>query len=239
MGRIVAISSGDLASTRPLNIHAIELSGKTNPHILFIGTASGDAEGYIENITREYSSLGCELRPLCIATKIYSEDEINSLLSWADVIYVGGGDTISMMQAWKQHGLDSKLKEIYEKDSAVLTGISAGAICWFSCGHSDSASFQNQNEWNYCWAENMLDLFHMAFCPHYDEEGRKSFDLMLKEKEMLGLAMESDTAFVENNGKQYYVRSSESAKAYILQYNKDKLSKNEVSFAQTLLSNSL
>ncbi|MFR6163298.1 MAG: Type 1 glutamine amidotransferase-like domain-containing protein [Mediterraneibacter gnavus] len=74
-------------------------------------------------------------------------------------MYVGGGDTIFMMQIWKQYKLDEKLLEIYEKDFAVLTGISAGAICWFNCGYSDSGSFQEGNDWNYCWANGMLHLF--------------------------------------------------------------------------------
>ena len=51
MGRVVAIAGGDLLSTRKLNVHAITLSNKTTPNVLFIGTASHDAEGYIDAIT--------------------------------------------------------------------------------------------------------------------------------------------------------------------------------------------
>lgn len=57
-----------------------------------------------------------------------------------------------MMQTWKKYGVDEKLKQIYEKDSAVLTGISAGAICWFYCGHSDSEASHNEDNGKYCWA---------------------------------------------------------------------------------------
>lgn len=230
MGRIVAIAGGDLTSTRALNKYAIQLSGQSNPHVLFVGTASRDAEGYIENITKEYTSLGCEIQALCLISRSYSDEEIDSLLSWADIIYVGGGDTIFMMETWKRYGLDVKLKNIYEKDLAVLTGISAGAICWFTCGHSDSEYFKNESNWKYCWANEMLGIFHMAYCPHYEEEGRDSFDKMLKEKNMPGLAMESDTAFVENNGSQYYIRSYDSAKAYVIQYKKEVMDKYEVNF---------
>ena len=94
MGRIVAIAGGDLLSTRPLNIHAIKLSNKTNPNVLFIGTASHDAKGYIEVITKEYIFLGCAVKSLCLVTDAYSEHEMDTILSWADIIYVGGGDTI-------------------------------------------------------------------------------------------------------------------------------------------------
>lgn len=98
MGRIVAIAGGDLLSTRKLNLHTIQLSNKANSRVLFVGTASYDAEGYIEAITKEWTSLGCDVKSLSLTSKSYRDKEIDQLLSWADIIYVGGGDTISMMQ---------------------------------------------------------------------------------------------------------------------------------------------
>ena len=231
MGRVVAIAGGDLSSTRELNMHTIKLANKSNPNVLFIGTASGDTEGYIEAITNAFNLLKCEVKPLCLCSKEYDDKEIDSLLSWADIIYVGGGDTVSMIQIWKQHRLDVKLKRIYEKDLAVLTGLSAGAICWFNCGHSDSESFNEEDNCNYCWANGMLDIFHIAYCPHYNEEGRNSFDEMIVEKDMPGLAMENNTAFVENNGKQYFIRSMPNATAYSIQYINNIIQKREVEFA--------
>ena len=230
MGRVVAIAGGDLLSNRPLNQHAIKLTEKKAPSVLYIGTASRDSEENIKAITEEYRFLGCELKALCLVTGKPDEAEIDALLSWADLIYVGGGDTISMMKIWKEHGLDRKLYEIYRNDSAVLTGISAGAICWFHCGHSDSESFHKREGWNFCWADGMLNFFPMAYCPHYDEDGRNSFDAMLKEKNMPGLAMENNTAFVENNGMQYFIRSSCSARGFIIQYTDGIINKKPVEF---------
>ncbi len=230
MGRIVAISGGDLISTKELNLHAIKLSNKSDTHVLFIGTASNDAEGYIEKFSEEYRQFGCDVKSLCLVTKTYTNEEIDELLSWSDLIYVGGGDTISMMKVWKQYDLDLKLKEIYHQDKAVLTGISAGAICWFNCGHSDSESFKTDGAWTFCWANDMLDIFHMVFCPHYDEEGRASFDEMLKEKNLVGLAMENDTAFVEDNGKQYFLRSNSAANVFEIQYKNGLMDKKKIGF---------
>lgn len=230
MGRIVAISGGDLSSTRPLNLHAIKLSGKTNPNVLFVGTASRDADGYIASIEKEYENLGCSVKSLCLVTKSYQDEDIGRLLSWADIIYVGGGDTVSMMLVWKQHGLDKKLKEIYRKDSAVLTGLSAGAICWFHCGHSENESFQGNEDRRYRWADGMLNLLDYAFCPHYNENGRESFDSMLKEKNLIGLAMENDTAFVENNGNQYFIKSNPFAKAFEIRYKNELIEKKPAEF---------
>lgn len=230
MGRIVAIAGGDLKSTRQLNKYAIKLSKKSNPNVLFVGTASQDANGYIEVFTKEYTALGCSVKSLCLTTNTSSDHEIEALLSWADIIYVGGGDTIFMMQTWRKFGLDQKLKRVYEQDSAVLTGISAGAICWFACGHSDSEAFQNEENWNYCWADDMLDLFHMAFCPHYNEEGRDSFDTMLEQKNMTGLAMENNTAFVVVHEKQFFIRSTSDIKAYLVENREGIIEKREVNF---------
>lgn len=230
MGRIVAIAGGNLSSTRELNAHTIKLTNVKNPDVLFIGTASHDANEYIEVITKAFNLLECEVKSLCLCSKNYTEQEIDDLLAWADIIYVGGGDTIFMMQIWKQYGLDEKLKKIYEKDLAVLTGISAGAICWFRCGYSDSESFHDEENWNYCWADGMLDIFHMAYCPHYNEEGRNSFDERLREKDLVGLAMENDTAFVENNGYQYFVRSNANAKAFMITYKNEIMEKQDIKF---------
>lgn len=227
MGRIVAIASGDLLSTRPLNKYAIKLAKKKNPNVLFIGTASRDAQDYQDTFTKEYNKMGCEVKYLCLVPAT-GEDRINNLLSWADIIYVGGGDTVFMMQMWKKYGVDEKLKKIYEKDSAVLTGISAGAICWFCCGHSDSQSFSKESEWEYCWADG-LGIVPMAFCPHY-EERQSSFDTMLLEKNMPGLAMENNTAFVENDGERYFIRSSNEAQAFLIQYQADEMQKRSVEF---------
>ncbi|MBQ5782362.1 MAG: Type 1 glutamine amidotransferase-like domain-containing protein [Oscillospiraceae bacterium] len=233
MGRIVAISGGDLKSTKALNQYALDLCGKSNANVLFIGTASDDAPPYINNFKNAYSQFDCNVKVLSLVAEQYEASRIDDLLNWADVIYIGGGDTVRMMEVWKQYGLDEKLKTIYHNDSAVLTGISAGAICWFSCGHSDSESFY-RDDWQYVWADGMLDIFHAAFCPHYNEEGRDSFDTMLKEKQLVGLAMENDTAFVVNGFEQYHIRCNPDAKGYMLRYAGDSLAKREVIFKYTL-----
>ncbi len=228
MGRIVAIAGGDLTSTEPVNKFSIQLSGKKQPHLLFIGTASQDASDYIARISAHFSQLGCIVDTLSLTRETYNQTQIDEKLAWADIIYVGGGDTVAMMNIWKQNMLDQKLIEIYRLDRAVLTGISAGALCWFQCGHSDSESFSGKSDWNYIFAEHMLDLHHFAFCPHYNEPGRDSFDHMLKEKDVPGLAMENETAFVEVDGKISFVRSREDACAYKIEYRNNQMIKEAV-----------
>lgn len=226
MGRIVAISSGDLKSTKPINEYAINMLNGTTKHVLFIGTASNDAREYIENITRAFSELGCELRALELTAKTYAFDEIKAMISWADIIYVGGGDTICMVNVWRKYGVDILLKEVYENDSAILMGISAGAICWFNCGCTDSELAELRDGLTYGWANDMLNIHPYAFCPHY-EDRTADFEVLLQEKQIDGLAMESDTAFVEDNGNIYYIKCSEKASVYMFEWINGKYEKIE------------
>ncbi|PYY11819.1 MAG: hypothetical protein DMG69_03045 [Acidobacteria bacterium] len=59
----------------------------------------------------------------------------------------GGGNTLQMMRVWRRLGVDKSLKSAYE-NGTLLSGISAGSICWFDSGHSDSMSFSNPRNWN-------------------------------------------------------------------------------------------
>lgn len=226
MGRIVAIAGGDLKTTHKINQYIVALTKKENPNFLFIGTASCDAEEYISNIHDEFEPLGCSVKELNIATKRYSENEIDYLLNRADIIYVGGGDTAFMMETWKKYRLDRKLKNLYLTDQAVLSGISAGAMCWFNCGHSDSSVFWNDDAVGYGWVNGLLDIFPYVFCPHYDER-TGIFDEMMKERTIPGLALESNVAFVENGGCVSFVASDDSSKAYIIRCVEGNLRKQE------------
>ena len=227
MGRIVAIASGDLGTTRAINEYAIKMIMGTTRKVLFVGTASHDAPEYIENFTKAFIELGCEVRALQLTTKEYPYEELQETIFWADLIYVGGGDTIFMRNVWKKCGVDQLLKEVYEKDGAVLMGISAGAICWFQCGCTDSELAEVKPGATYGWANDMLNLQKYAFCPHY-EDRVEDFAVLLKEKTIDGLAFESDTAFVEENGKVYYIKSNEAAKAYRFAYKDGKYHQEEL-----------
>ncbi len=214
MGRIVAIGGGDLQSNVPINKYIVEMDEKNSHNFLFVGTASGDDEGYIENIKKAFEPLNCQAKALCLTKEEYSQTEIDELLEWADIIYVGGGDTFSMMEIWRKYGLDKKLREVYTKDTAILAGISAGAMCWFDCGHSDSEVFWVNGIIQYGWVEQLLNMHPYAYCPHY-EERVESFEKMITEKNISGLAMEGDTAFVEQNGEIKYIKCNEDSNAYI------------------------
>lgn len=216
MGRIVAIGGGEFSKgeTYILDKYIVELAGKQHPKLLFIPTASQDAPDYIARIQDYFGKLGCDIEALCLISHTYTAEVIKGMILNADIIYVGGGDTIRMIEKWKEFNVDVYLKEAYEQ-GVILSGISAGSICWFEFGHSDSDSFINDKQWHYVKAQG-LGIIPAAHCPHYNEDGRESFDDMISDESIIGIALENKTAFIENDGQYSLLKADKNSDAYIL-----------------------
>jgi dipeptidase E len=139
----VAIGGGDIRTrgTAEIDREIIRLSGRKNPSVLFIPTASYDSLRYWERVKEYFGKfLNCTTDVLLLISGRLTDDQIRKKILSADIIYVGGGNTLYMMRLWRRLGVDKLLKQAYE-NGTVLAGISAGAICWFDSGHSDSMSF--------------------------------------------------------------------------------------------------
>lgn len=127
------------------------------PKVCFVPTASGDAEGYIEEFYRNFKSRACVathlslLKPAC--------REIESFVLEQDVIYVGGGHTRKMLDLWRERGLDGVLQRAWRSD-IILAGVSAGAMCWFEEGLTGAGG---QFTPMAC-----LGFLPGSHCPHYD-----------------------------------------------------------------------
>ena len=134
--------------------------------LCFIGTASGDAEGYALRFFEAFSRRGCLASRLLLFRR--PEQPAAELLAEQDVIYVGGGSTANMLAVWRVHGVDVSLREAWER-GAVLGGSSAGAICWFEAGVTDSFGADELAPLTGC-----LELLPGSFCPHYDSEPRRA-----------------------------------------------------------------
>ena len=148
MGKIVAIGGGDMASleTRAIDERVVELTGADKPRALFVPTASYDRVSYWEDFRRVYGdTLGCETDVLYLLGVNPSTEELEEKILSAHLVYVGGGNTLKMMRRWRRLGVDAVLREAHDK-GIVLAGLSAGCICWFSWGHSDSMSFYHPDE---------------------------------------------------------------------------------------------
>ena len=222
MGKIVAIGGGDLSAlaTEPIDRMIIELSGKRGPRALFIPTASSDSVEYWETFDRAYRlAYGCETDVLYLLGATPDPLEVARKIERADIIYVGGGNTLKMMRRWRRLGVDSLLREAHAR-GAVLCGVSAGAICWFDSGHSDSMSFYNSDDWNYI-AVTGMGLVRGLACPHYNGEINgvprcQDFHEMVRRKGGVGLAIDNDCAlaFVDDGYK--VLSAARDAGAYTL-----------------------
>ena len=137
--------------------------------------------------------------------------QIRKKILAADIIYVGGGNTLQMMRIWRRLGVDKLLKSAYE-NGTVLSGISAGSICWFDSGHSDSMSFYNPKKWKYINVPG-LGLIRGIHCPHYSSKTRgvsrrKAFRHMIRKTGGTGIAIENNCAIEFLNGRFYKVITS-------------------------------
>ena len=166
---IVAIGGGQISTrgTAPIDREIVRLANKRHPKLLFIPTASSDSERYCANVQEYFGKfLGCKTDVLLLISDRPSHEQIRRKILSADIIYVGGGNTLLMMRLWRRLGVDKLLKSAYER-GIVLAGISAGSICWFDSGHSDSMSFYDPQNWQYINVRG-LGFIPAIHCPHYN-----------------------------------------------------------------------
>ena len=135
--QIIAIGGGGFGrNSGKLDIERYILSqaNARKPRICFIPTATGEDKSYIVNFYKAFNNLSC--KPVHL--EFFSRTpNLISVVGSQDVIFVGGGNTKSMLAVWKEWGLPDLLRKAYES-GVVLAGVSAGAICWFNRGVTDS-----------------------------------------------------------------------------------------------------
>ena len=212
---IVPIGGGEISlkSTIEIDKYIVSLVNKETKKVLFIPTASGDMPSYIERFTNLYKELGCEVDTLLLS-KTENDNLIRSKIFSSDIIYIGGGNTARMMRIFKRTHVNEYLKLAYEK-GIILTGLSAGAMAYFTNGYSDSNRSTNP-EASLCLVK-CLDLIHYCFCPHYNESERKSFDEFVVKKGFDGLALEDNVALVVTDDKiQGIIKSNTNNTGYYI-----------------------
>ena len=200
MGKIVAIGGGEIATGATLSIdkEIISLTGVDRPRALFIPTASSDSEAYWEVFRAVYGRrLGCYTDVLYLLGVSPTEEELREKVLSADLVYVGGGNTLKMMRRWRRLRVDRILEEAWRRGT-VLSGLSAGCICWFSWGHSDSMAFYHPETWQYVRVKGMGFIDALG-CPHYDSETAgvprtEDFHRMVRKHSDVGIAIDDRCA---------------------------------------------
>ena len=161
--RIVAIGGGGFLFDEPTlaqERYLVSLCRRTEPSVLFLGTAGGDVERSQLKAIKAFTKLGCRADSLAFFP-YEMKREYAAAVRAADLVYVGGGNTVAMLAVWREFGFDKALRAAYEAGT-VLAGISAGANCWFERYVTDSIRGGG--------VRDGLGWIVGAFCPHLDSE---------------------------------------------------------------------
>ncbi len=147
--------------------YAVELSGVTGraPRVTHLGTASGDQRWFAAEMDQAARVAGFDFSHLNLFTMPNVDDPEAHLLE-QDVVWVNGGSVVNLLAVWRAHGLDAIMRRVWER-GVVLAGVSAGSICWFLGGTTDSFGPELRP------VRNGLAFLPFANGVHYDTEEKR------------------------------------------------------------------
>ncbi len=203
---VFAIGGGDIATgeTSAIDAEVIRATGKDRPNVLFVPTASGDSHDYVQSFRAQFGNrLGAQTRELLL----WSTSDFAEALEWADAVYVGGGHTVRMVARWREIGFDRALRTRADQ-GLVLSGLSAGANCWFHEFNTDSPMLDGAPEGTTAM-ELGLGWLDYVVCPHYTAEPyrRPAFEGHMASRLRTGIALD-DGAAIEVVDKTFRILSS-------------------------------
>ena len=211
-GQIVAMGGGGF-SMEPENLaldrYVLGLAGRATPRVCFLPTASGDSAEYVGHFDAAFATLACV--PTHLSLFDPPSADLRSFVRAQDVLYVGGGSTRNLLVLWREWGLDRILREAWE-GGAVPAGLSAGSLCWFEEGVSDSVV-----------PGRLAPLRGLGFlpgshCPHYDgePERRPTYHRLVAERRLVAGYAADDGAALHFVGPRLVrvVASRPQARAY-------------------------
>ena len=227
---IIAIGGGKImvpkhrqAQTLSIDQAIVEQVKKKSPKVLFIPTASEDNAEYCDAFRYQYETrLGCSVEELLLYRDRPSNRKIQILIAQSDIIYVGGGNTLRMMKLWRQLSIDKYLDKA-RKRGAVLSGLSAGSICWFRQGNSDSRKFKDGKNKTLIKVTG-LNYADLLMCPHYDVEKHRqpSLKKMMKTTKGIAIGVENNAALHIKDDQYRILASKRNKKAYLIYWARGK-----------------
>ena len=238
--KIIAIGGGEIGRPRedgnrfyPVETTSIDkeilrLTNKKNAKLIFIPTASNDSRKYFDIVKNHFLKIGfASISVLYLLDKDLTKTQIKEAILSHDAIYVGGGNTLRMMSVWRKLEVDTLLKQALDK-GVVLSGISAGSICWFSQGSSDSRS--SASDVNKLMSVTGLGFIEAYLCPHYDVEPHRQSDVKIKLRRSAKVAICLDNCVaIEVIGDKYrIIKSKASAKAHKAYWKKNRYFVEEI-----------
>ena len=205
--------------TLPIDREIVELSGKSRPKALLIPTASYDAPERLEVFRSVYGKeLGCDIDVLHLLNVEPTMEELEDKILSADLIYVSGGNTQKLMMRWRRLGVDKVIETAYRK-GIPLSGLSAGCICWYAWGHSNSGFFYSSEGWTGFTRVKGMGLINAFACPNPQgvTDGRlrePDFHRRVMQHGGVGLGIGNNCAIEWVDGRYRVITSEEGAGAY-------------------------
>ena len=198
----------------------IKLTGEERPKICFLPTASADNPYSVANWYELVHDLSVEPHVQRVWISSYTQSvSFEEALLGMDAIVVGGGNTLNMMAIWRAQGIDTVLRKALEK-GIVLAGGSAGSLCWFESGTTDSRPIELS-------VVNGLGFLPFSHSPHYDgeEQRRPLYHKNIKNGIFrAGYAMDNHAGIIFKNGEPFRVVSlSEKSNCYFVSLHEGKV----------------
>jgi dipeptidase E len=211
----IAMGDGGMDDRNPLmDLYILAQTSVKTPKVCFLATASGDNQGLINHFHHLFKRYPCETFDLALFHPHTAD--IDDFIHSMDIVYVGGGQSKSMMACWKGWCLDDILCDAYNHGT-ILSGGSAGAVCWFRECITDSIPGR-------LTVMPCLDILPDSFCPHFaSQERRASYGNFIKSGEITaGYACDDYAAVHFIDGKFHRAISNRPyAKAYHLSMDND------------------
>lgn len=209
---IITIGGGEIKNKTTLKIDEYVASlvklkaGEKRATALFVGTASHDSMPYFNSFRKTYTSV-FDIKAE-VALTVYGEmnfEHIAEKFEVADCIYIGGGDTVFMLEKWKESGVDKLILDAYEKGK-IICGLSAGAICWFEKMYTDYEIMRGESA-DYVIKDG-LGILKGTMSPHFNDREVDYTKALIDNNLSFGYGVENDSAIVFKNGEPYKTLSS-------------------------------
>ncbi len=176
MGKYLLIGGGDIGrgntkyETGMIDEEAVKMTGISHPNMLFIGLASSYSDSYYDTVKKIYADLGCTCSYLKKKNILNNPDIVKEKIASADIIYIGGGDTVKLVDDIKNYGIDCLLIAA-SRENKVFVGMSAGAISLAKEGLSDALILKGESD-SYTLVQG-LGLVDLSISPHYHKDSKR------------------------------------------------------------------
>ena len=229
--RIIAIGGGEIKNKTTLKIDEYvanlckEHAEDRRANALFFGTASHDSMPYFNSFRKTYTSV-FDIK-VDVALCVYGEmnnQHIQEKIDKADCIYIGGGDTVYMLEKWKSSGLDKMILNAYMQGT-IICGLSAGAICWFENMFTDYEIMRGQSS-DYVLKKG-LGVLEGTMSPHFNLR-RETFISEMKKHNIESAYAVEDNCAIEFVNEKFTKSISAGGKAFFIKNSQGEITETEI-----------